>query len=224
MIKALLYKEWLKMRWGVLSMLLLFVINIVYIILQLDYTMRMYEAHQIWYNTFIRGMLFYSGTLVYLPFLSGLVIAILQFYPEVSDNRLKLTLHLPMTELGITLLMIGFGTAILILTYWVAYALLTLLTTIYFPMELIFSMWITSLPWFLGGLMVYWMVTAIFIEPAWKFRRILLIILAYFLVQPLITVYNYNAFAHSLTKFFILSLLTFPLFFISLDRFRKGVY
>ena len=123
MIRALFFKEWLKIRWAVLAMLGLFLLAVVIIALNLSYDLRVRNANGYWYNVIIRQMIFYN-LLAYIPSLAGIVIGITQFYPELSARRLKLTLHLPLPENKILFTMISFGVSTILLLYVLVYVIL----------------------------------------------------------------------------------------------------
>ena len=97
MIQAIIYKEWLKLRWPVLIMTGIFILLIVKIALSVAYGMRFYEPNTFWNEVIMRGYQFYTD-IKYVPVLAGIVIAAAQYFPEISANRLKLTLHLPLNE------------------------------------------------------------------------------------------------------------------------------
>ncbi len=224
MIKSLLYKEWLKIRWAYLIMFGVFLLILAKIGLEIAYDIRQMDANAVWYNAVIRQQIFYSW-LLYLPVLSGIVIGSVQFAPEISAKRLKLTLHLPLNETTILLLMTGVGFAALVLLYLVACISLSLIVLHFFPVQVLSSVLITALPWFLAGLIAYLATTMIFTEPVWL-QRVLLMIVAWFFLNTYL-LYSprggYETYTHALPWFILLSLFYIISILTPAQRFRRGV-
>lgn len=222
MIKALIFKEWLKIRWMSFAMSMAFLLMLGYIYINTSYYMRFLESTGLWYNVVIRGMVFYGGLYVYLPVVTGILIGIVQIIPEINSNRLKLTLHLPMKENQILLTMIGIGTSVLLIIDILSYLILSLLTIKFFPMEVLYSVWITSLPWYVAGLVGYWSVMAIAVEISWL-RRVALIIITFGFLNSLFYLDFINTYANSIHIFLLLGMIFVFQIFLSGSRFRKGV-
>lgn len=173
MYSALLYKEWLKIRWAYFSMVLLTILTLTYIALNLSYYNEFMTAKGFWGNVILLGFPFFSD-LEYIPLLIGIVIALVQFTPEMNLSRLKLTLHLPAVENKLLLQMISLGFFLLTLLYLIMAIVLWALVGIYFPSEVVSFVLNTSFPWLLVGLAAYFLTSAIVLEPVWARRLILL--------------------------------------------------
>lgn len=222
MFKAFIFKEWLKIRWACLAMLAVFVLMLINIVLNVAYNMRFSEPTSYWYNLMFNGRLFYSGVFIYVPALAGIVLALTQFIPEVSASRLKLTLHLPMKENSILLNMAAIGTTALALIYIFTYIFLSSITLIYFPVEMLWSVWLTSIPWFITGFTLYWATGMILIESSW-IKRLFLIIISLCFAATLFYLRGYNLYEPSIHLFFLISLFFSISILVSAHRFRKGV-
>jgi hypothetical protein len=222
MINSIFFKEWLKIRWATAGILIAFLLMLGYIYLNTSYYMRFMDENGMWYNVIIRGMIFYGDLFIYLPLFAGILIGTTQFIPEVSANKLKLSLHLPLRENMILFWMLVIGTSTLIILYIICFILLSLITSVFFPVEVLKSVIITSLPWFLAGLVAYWSVAMISIEILWKIRVVLMIV--FFAFANLLLYLNiYNSYKNSIWIFVILSLFFAFQIFLSAYRFRKGV-
>ena len=116
-------------------------------------------------------------TLQYLPMLLGILLALTQFVPEMSQTRLKLTLHLPFPERRMILLMEGIGAGALTLLLLLQGAILWGYLATVLPPELTARILLTSLPWALAGLTLYLLTAWICLEPTWR-RRIVNILIA----------------------------------------------
>ena len=97
LFKALSYKEWMKTRKFILVAFTLSAAVAVYSYIDITYAIRIEEAVNIWYGFIFQGASV-SSLMMYLIPLSGISMAIVQFVPEMTNKRLKLTLHLPAGE------------------------------------------------------------------------------------------------------------------------------
>ena len=135
MIKSMIFKEWLKTRWILLSILLLSLLVLTKIFLTVAYGIRFYEANNYWYNLIFKSYVFFSW-LLYIPALSGLILAIAQYYPEMNEKRLKLTLHLPVKEDTILMSMLLYGGISLFIIFLVTVLTGTAFCFYFFPAEI----------------------------------------------------------------------------------------
>ena len=93
--------------------------------------------------------------LQYLPALLGVLLAVVQFVPEMAQKRLKLTLHLPFPQWKMILLMSGIGLGALALLFIVQTAVLWGYFHALLAPELVARILLTALPWYLAGLTLY---------------------------------------------------------------------
>ncbi len=222
MFKAIGYKEWLKIRWAALGIIIAFILVFINTALTLSYIVRTSDPNLYWNNLIFRMSLYYS-LLKYLPLLAGIIISFFQFFPEISENRLKLALHLPLNEKSIILNMVAFGTTTLLAIFLFIILLFTLMILYFFPVEFLYSFLITTAPWFLAGLTIYWLASSIFVEPMWLFRRLFLILISIAYISLLYASKGYNNFEVSIHWFFLISIFLSVSILISTARFKKGV-
>ena len=222
MFKALGYKEWMKVRGAVLIIAIAFLLVFINTALTLSYIMRTGDPNLYWNNLIFRMSLYYS-LLKYLPLIAGIIIAFTQFFPEISENRLKLTLHLPLNEKTIILDMVAYGTLMLVVLFLFTIFLFATIILYFFPIEFLYSFLITTAPWFLAGLTVYWLSAAIFVEPIWLYRRVFLIVITLAYIMLLYAQKGYNNFAVSIHWFTLLSASLSISILVSTVRFKKGV-
>lgn len=219
MYSALLYKEWLKIRWAFVGMALLSLLALTYIALNLAYYTEFMTAKGFWGNVILLGFPFFSE-IKYIPILSGIVIAIVQFSPEMNLSRLKLTLHLPVEENTLFLQMISLGFLILVLLFTVIALLLWIIVGIYLPAEVVLMVLNTVLPWLMVGLASYFLTTAIIIEPVWT-RRLIMIPFALGFLDLYYIAQNPHV---QLNLFLIIfGLLTSTLILFSGYHFKRGI-
>ncbi len=220
MHKAIFYKEWLKIRWAVGLFLLLGLIVLVNIFLNVRYGVRFMDAHDYWYRIIIQGAN-YAASLKYIPLLVGLGLGVAQYFPEIVNQRIKLTFHLPIQENKVLLIQQGFGLCCLLLVYALYILIFVMGSSYFFPAEVIQMQLQTILPWFLGGLAAYSLTGLIMLEPLWIYR-VLYTIIAYGFVSQYFLQAVPMAYSRVLWVFALLSLVTVIVVLFSGYRFRKG--
>ncbi len=169
MIKTLFYKEWIKVRYlFFLSALFLFG-GAAYALLRVGRVVTFRGAAHVW-EVMLQKEVIFVDILQYLPALLGVVLALAQFVPEMTQKRLKLTLHLPFPQRRMLLLMLGFGLGVLLLLFAAQLLVLWSYFQALLAPELVARIVLTSLPWYLAGLTLYLLTAWICLEPAWKRR------------------------------------------------------
>ncbi len=172
MRKKLLYKEWLKTRWVLAMVVLSAVLLHWYVFSRIGKALTSVGAEHIWDVVVNRNVTLFSDFL-YFPVLSAIVFALFQFIPEVLQKRLKLTLHLPLKEQTIVLVMVGYGVVALFTIFLVQFIAFIYSVHLHFPNEILTNSLITLAPAYLSGFVVYFTVVAIAVEPSWKMKIIL---------------------------------------------------
>ena len=169
MIKAIFYKEWIKMRcFYPLSALFLFGAT-AYALLRVQRVITFKGAAHVW-EVMLEKEVVFIDILQYLPALLGVLLAVVQFVPEMAQKRLKLTLHLPFPQWKMILLMSGIGLGALALLFIVQTAVLWGYFHALLVPELVARILLTALPWYLAGLTLYLLTAWICLEPTWKRR------------------------------------------------------
>lgn len=169
MIRAIFYKEWLKLRlfWG-----LALLVNaglITYLLLSLRSTLLSSGIVETWATMIGRDVMMVNQ-LMYLPLVTGVVLALCQWLPEMQIKRIRLTLHLPLdytASIGMMLLSSLCG---LTLLFALDATVLALVEQAWLPRELVWRTFLTCLPWYIAGLIGYSVVSWCVLEPQWKFR------------------------------------------------------
>lgn len=220
MIKAIFYKEWIKLRWFFLLALIAGNGITAYCMMRLNRAIELKGASHIWEVIIMKNAVFIDY-LQFVPLVIGLLAALVQFMPEMQRKCLKLTLHLPLSQQKMTFGMLGTGVLLLLVCFLThIMVMLTYLPSV-LPSELTRNILSASLPWFLSGLASYLLTAWICLEPTWKIRlRNLLIgaivIRIYFLAP---VPQAYNSFLPWLTVYTLMLAL---LSWISVSRFKAG--
>lgn len=170
MIKALLYKEWIKTRWFVLGIGIAALVLHLYMWLRVGRSFRLVGAEHIW-DVIVTRNQFLFREIKYFPLISGLLLGLSQFIPEITQRRIKLTFHLPLREKVITFWMVGYGLAILLALFLLESAALFLNMRLLFAPEMVSNGMMTVLPWLVAGVWAYLACVFVAVEPVWQ-RRI----------------------------------------------------
>ncbi len=169
MLKSMIYKEWLKIRWFLIGAAILGLFIIAYMFMNVQRSITFQGANAVWYNIlFLNKMIF--GIMKYVPLLIGIGIGVAQYFPETVNKRIKLTFHLPLFENRALMMMLSVGMICLLLTYLLHFMVFWMLSNYYFAHEITVASLITITPWFLSGLAAYFLVGLIVLEPVWKYR------------------------------------------------------
>lgn len=221
LLKALSYKEWMKTRKLVGGWILLLAAVSVYAYIDLTYTIRMNEAVNVWFGILFQGTSV-SALLMYLLPLAGITLAIVQFVPEMTQKRFKLTLHLPASESRLVSSMLLFGYGVLGVLYLCCLVFLSLLVSRVLPFEGVSMMLSQVLPWTAAGLAGYGFTAWICIEPSWKQRAMNMLMAAGLLSVCFVSVYP-GAYAGFGWGMAVLVAASFVFPFYSCIRFKQGV-
>lgn len=221
MFQALFYKEWIKLR---LWWTLLAAANLAFALfvgLRLRHVYEFYDATVVWINWIYKGYLFF-GYYETVPLLLGLVLALLQFLPEVQNFRIRLVLHLPLGETRAVALHLAAGLLLLSALLLPASAVFSLFGALYFPAEFQGCLWLTLAPWLLAGYGAYLFAAAALLESNWL-NRAVLVLLGFGTLRLLLQEPLYGGYLR-LLPFILLwtaGLLSLPLY--SSHRYRKGL-
>lgn len=218
---ALGYKEWMKTRRMLGLAALVFVVVLAYTFIELTHDIRLEGAVNVWYE-YLFQFASVAPLFVWLPLLAGVAVALAQFVPEMTNKRLKLTLHLPASETRIMVHMLFYGFGVLFLLFVAVEAVLALGMSCYLPSEVVSLLLLQLMPWTVSGLVAYGFTAWICIEPQWKQRAWNALVsvagLAVFYVSLVPGTYQY--FGWGMAGVWAASFL-FPLY--SCARFKNGI-
>lgn len=174
-LKHLIYKEWLKTKWFATIALSLNIGVLIYIVISLRSSFLSVGG-----VAYLSALMTYKTQFFsiyrYIPLALALLIGISQFAPEITDKRIKLALHLPLSNLRIIYTMVLYGCALLALCMIPGILIFTGLISIYLPAEITVPVLQTMLPWMLGGFCAYFLIAMIALEPVWKFRFLYILV------------------------------------------------
>ncbi|QZE15244.1 hypothetical protein K4L44_05265 [Halosquirtibacter laminarini] len=221
MNKALQIKEGKKLKWTIIFMFCAYMLLFGYLYFKVNRAIRFTGLEHLW-DVVVNRNQFLFGELKFFPLACGIVFALAQYVPEMIQNRIKLSLHLPLKESTIIWNMLGFGYGSLtILFLWIMITLTCYLQSI-FPIQIILNIWTTILPWIFAGYMGYGLAAWICMEPSWRRRALNLIIGA--AIIPFFFLSNVpGAYQGTLIYCMTLPLYVVGFSFLSVYRFKTGV-
>ena len=198
-IRAILYKETIKMR---LAWLLLFLFNtafMIWLFIGVRHLFKLDHPEVVWYRVITLGQEHYSAIRV-VTLLVGVVVACVQFLPEMRDERLRLSLHLPTSSNTVILTHLFAGLLAIGLLYLCDGLILVAITLLYFPSDVVPTMLWTVAPWMLAGVTGYLGTTLALLEPGLRLRVFILALTAG-LVSPMLARRMPGDFANALSLF-----------------------
>ena len=220
MYQSLFYKEWIKTRKIVGLLVVVFAGLISYIFIDILQQLRTAGAVN-FVEAVVQKDIFLLPLMKYLPVLAGILLAISQYTPEMQNKRLKLTLHLPLSESSIISAMVGYGFIVMSTVLIVSFAILLIGLRILFPIEIVCANLLSALPWFLAGLAGYLLAAWVCLEPVWKYRVFNSIpgigILSFFFISA-----KSGGFITFLPELVIIIVVSFSFGYYSVARFKEG--
>jgi hypothetical protein len=174
----------------------------------------------IWLNVIGMNTFFFS--IFEKPlYLTGAALGILQFYPEAEKHRFRLSCHLPANEYLITVTIILFAACSLTF-FWLFDSLCAALVSVrYFPTEISAEAPLIIFYWYINALLFYAAASVLTLEPSWKHKIRLFIMLAAFYKLIDISIYNSSR-LYIIYLIIIAALFTLCVLYPA-ERFRKGI-
>lgn len=145
-----------------------------------------------------------------------------QFLPEITNSRLKLSLHLPMKETKTISSILGFASGTLTLLFLIQIIMLLLGARYFFAIEIVSSIFHTILPWFIAGLTGYFLFAFCAFEPIWK-RKIVNLMLSCFIIYLFFIRDLPGAYSNTIYFLALVPLASLLFVYYSVYRFKIGV-
>lgn len=221
MLKAIMYKEWIKLRWAVMVIAGLTLLTLAYSIGMINYYIEFQGAMSNWLYVIGKSLLLKNIVFVkFLPLITGLTFALLQFVPEMSRNRMRLSYHLPISEKKLLLSSVGIGYMFLLAEIVFLFFGLWLVVSVNYPAEIVQKVLLSTIPWFLGGSAIYFLTAFIILEPSWTYR-IIYAVVAYGAVSIYFEASTYDQYQTLWAYILIVALMPLTILFAG-HRFRRG--
>lgn len=219
-MNAIFFKEWIKTRWYLLLACIVTLGFSGYSMLRINRVVELKGAAHIWEVMLSRDAVFVN-LLEYVPLLVGILLALVQFIPEMYHKCLKLTLHLPYPQLKMINLMLLYGLLALVVCFATNYLLMFVYLQSVLAPELYSRILLTALPWYLSGICAYLLIAWVCLEPTWK-RRVFNLVVTVLLLRIFFLSSDPEAYNGFLPLLTIYSLLTISFSWLSVLRFKAG--
>lgn len=219
-MNAIFFKEWIKTRWYLLLAYLGSLGFVGFCILRILRVVNLKGASHLWEVMLTRDAIFID-LLEYIPVIIGILLAVVQFAPEMYHKCLKLTLHLPYSHLKMTNYMLGYGLLSLSICFVLNLLLLFIGLHNILAVELYSRILLSALPWYLAGLCGYLLLSWVCLEPTWK-MRILNLMVSIMILRVFFLSEEPEAYKEFLLPLAIYTLLTLSFSWNSILRFKCG--
>ncbi|QAR33787.1 hypothetical protein EP073_10335 [Geovibrio thiophilus] len=163
---------------------------------------------------------FFFGRFEILLQVSAIALGVMQFYPETEKKRFRISCHLPVNEYAMTGSMVFFGISVITLLWIFDAAVVYLSARVYFPYEIYSEAPVVMFYWYLTAVVIYIFVSSFTLEPVWKQKFKLGIMLGAFSGFFAVSVYNSDRTILMLSC--MLAVMFIPVLFYPALRFRKG--
>ncbi len=220
MEKALLYKEWKKTNWYIGGIAIVGVGLLVYIYIKMGRSFRIAGMEHLW-DVIINKDQFLFRDLKFYPLAVGMCLGLSQFIPEVIQKRIKLTLHLPLEESKTVFLMLMYGTVFLLVFFVIHLMGIVLFANVFFSKEIVISLLITCIPWYVAGFYAYSFVAMVCLEPTWQ-RKIFNSLLGIGTINLCFLSDFPGSSKPMLILLFIILIVILPFTRLSVYRFKQG--
>lgn len=216
----IIYKEWLKTRWVLLGILLVMGAITFYCFLNLSKVVEIRGAELLW-EALVGKDTVLTEILRYLPVAAGALLSAAQFVPEVTQKRLKLTLHLPYPQGRMLLDLVLYGLVALSVLFLLQSVVAGAVLSRWVVWELVARILRTMAVWYLAGWAAYLFTAAICLEPTWKMRALEALVAAglFVLLFKSPVPEAYNGFFPFLLVYVLLSV---SLLYYGVARFKEG--
>lgn len=136
------------------------------------------------------------GYMDYILPISAIVLGIFQYYPEISNARIRLYLHLPINTLSLITILLFIGFTFLVIVFLFIVLFYHFMLNAYYPNEIFWAVLTKIVPIFLTSLLCYATTILAFLEPINK-RKLLYIAVSYLILSTYID-YTYTYFVGNL--------------------------
>lgn len=219
-MRAIFYKEWIKTAGFIIVMAIVLYGIAGYVLLNINRIAEIKGMEHLWEVMITRDVLL-TDIIKYVPLLIGILLGTAQWAPEMHRKCLKLTLHLPVSNLKTINIMLAYGGLVLCLMFALEFVVLLLWLSPLLPVELMRHILLTMFVWHLAGVLAYFLSSWILLEPTWR-MRVVNIVVSFLLLRIFFLAdvpEAYNPILPLLTLFTILSV---AFVWNSIARFKSG--
>ncbi len=220
MIKSIWLKEYIKLKKILIILLLIHMVVALYYFITLRGGFEMVTPVQIWLDIVAKNSIyFYRYEVVFYG--TAIALGVFQFLPEVIKRCFRISCHLPMNEYLMTASMISFSILFLTLLLVIDTVLISVVSSLFFPYDIYSLIPKVMLYWYLESVLVYMIASILTLEPLWKNKiKIAVLIVG---IVTLIDVTVYKTDIYYLFIIMAIVIISIPIIYYPAIRFRKGV-
>lgn len=164
MIYSIIYKEFLKSYKIIMIFAVILVWSLFDTFLDVKNSIEYMTATNAILNISQMGRFDYNY-IKYICLIFSIALGIAQFYPEVTNARIRLFLHLPMSHLKLISILISIGIIFLILVFSLITLIYYFILTSYYPQDIYQAINSRLVPIFLSSILCYLTTMIVFLEP-----------------------------------------------------------
>ncbi|RXJ60574.1 DUF4857 domain-containing protein [Candidatus Marinarcus aquaticus] len=211
MIRSIIQKEWLKLKFIILLLMIVSFVILANFWYNLNFQFSTVEPESMmWYRFASLEQKPYES-LSYLFYIIGFAVAVFQFVPEKIKNRIKIMTHLPISLKRSLFLHLFIGIFYIFILSLLLTLTIVMIVSFYYPLEIgMVSVKDTSF-YFLGSIIVYLGISSAVIE-----KNAIISTLKLFITLLLIFVFHKTTFSSIDFTWIFIALI---LLFVSLDSF-----
>ncbi|MBQ7608501.1 MAG: hypothetical protein IJU76_11120 [Desulfovibrionaceae bacterium] len=218
MFFAIFFKEYIKTRLGMLLLICAGACAVCWIGLGVNRLFLLDHPEIVWYRTMDLHQIPYVAYR-FVPLLSAIAFCFFQFLPEMRDERMRLSLHLPCPLFFLMLAHFCYGLAYLALLFCAELGALLLILSLLYPTEAVSTAFWTMLPWCLAGIYAYLCFAWLLLEPKKKTKLLALLLFAA-VSLPLLMDWTPGGYTKAILPFLVGIFLLVSGLFLSAIHFR----
>lgn len=200
--RAICLKEFIKCRNGMLALFAANLLFMLWLFLHLRTVFSLDHIEIIWFQMVDLAQTPYKS-LAFIPILSGIIFCCLQFLPEMRDERLRLSLHLPHESSSIVLTHFLAGLLFLTGLFYLDMALFRMSLAVFYPDVTLKFFQTTAEPWFLAGILGYLGLGLVLLEPQTT-QRLFTLVLVFGIIAPLFSSFRPGVYGAILPYYYLL--------------------
>lgn len=220
MLRALIYKEWIKLRWPVLVFGLLAAASIIDWAITLRYHATAKDAVDLWSSVIVKQRVLYTRHLDF-ALVCGLLMGAFQWFPETRKRRLRLLLHLPVNEMVSIPVVVATGLGLVLTLVTVHTLAIALVYGYWFPQEVVNSLFTAFAPRILAGVSLYCGAAMVLMETSWV-RRVTGALLVFGFCKMLCEVGAPGLYAEAIFRYGAVTFLLPWMLFLPVMRAKRG--
>lgn len=178
MIGAILYKEWIKTYRVILAFLAIILWSVFDTLIDAKNIMEFHQATSAILSISQMGR-FDFNLLDYILIVFAISLGVAQFYPEVTNARIRLYLHLPMSHFKLITILIFSGLFLLSGVFIFISISYSLILNSFYPPEIYEAIFTKLFPMFLVSFLCYLTTMIAFLEPK-NIKKVLYVAISFY--------------------------------------------